>query len=103
MSDKKKFFLKSESGATAMEYGLISALVGTALIGGLTLLGENAGTTFDKVASAEASGGSGGGSGSGSDGGSGSGGDGGGGGDDDADDADSGADSDGGDSSGDDT
>lgn len=43
-------FLKDESGATAIEYGLIAALIAVAIIGGVTALGENAGTTFNSVA-----------------------------------------------------
>jgi pilus assembly protein Flp/PilA len=43
-------FLKDESGATAIEYGLIAALIAVAIIGGVTALGENAATTFNTVA-----------------------------------------------------
>ncbi|MEX1249571.1 MAG: Flp family type IVb pilin [Hyphomonas sp.] len=43
-------FLKDESGATAIEYGLIAALIAVAIIGGVTALGNNAAATFDKVA-----------------------------------------------------
>ena len=43
-------FLKDESGATAIEYGLIAALVSVVLIGVLTLLGNNLNTTFKSVA-----------------------------------------------------
>lgn len=43
-------FLKDESGATAIEYGLIAALIAVAIIGGVTALGDNAGQTFNKVA-----------------------------------------------------
>ena len=43
-------FLKDESGATAIEYGLIAALIAVAIIGGVTALGKNAGTTFNEVA-----------------------------------------------------
>jgi len=43
-------FLKDESGATAIEYGLIAALIAVAIIGGVTALGTNAGTTFNSVA-----------------------------------------------------
>ena len=43
-------FLKDESGATAIEYGLIAALIAVAIIGGVTALGKNAGATFNKVA-----------------------------------------------------
>jgi pilus assembly protein Flp/PilA len=43
-------FLKNKSGATAIEYGLIAALIAVAVIGGVTALGENANTTFTTVA-----------------------------------------------------
>jgi pilus assembly protein Flp/PilA len=44
-------FLKDESGATAIEYGLIAALVAVVLVTALSLLGTNLNTTFTKVAS----------------------------------------------------
>ncbi|HAY06077.1 MAG TPA: Flp family type IVb pilin [Hyphomonas sp.] len=43
-------FLKDESGATAIEYGLIAALIAVAIIGGVTALGSNSGAAFNKVA-----------------------------------------------------
>jgi pilus assembly protein Flp/PilA len=42
-------FLKDKSGATAIEYGLIAALIAVAVIGGVTALGTNANATFTKV------------------------------------------------------
>ena len=39
-------FLKDESGATAIEYGLIAALIGVALIPTLGDLGDAIGGTF---------------------------------------------------------
>jgi pilus assembly protein Flp/PilA len=42
-------FLSDESGATAIEYGLIAALVAVVLVGALTLLGTNLSTTLGKV------------------------------------------------------
>lgn len=42
-------FFKDESGATAIEYGLIAALVGVMLIGGLTLLEDSLTATFTDV------------------------------------------------------
>lgn len=39
-------FAKDESGATAIEYGLIAALVGVGIIGALTTLGTNLSTLF---------------------------------------------------------
>lgn len=43
-------FVKDESGATAIEYGLIAALVGVVIIGGLTMLGDNLNALFGNVA-----------------------------------------------------
>ena len=43
-------FVKDESGATAIEYGLIAALVSVAVIGAAKTLGTNISNTFDKVA-----------------------------------------------------
>lgn len=43
-------FLKDESGATAIEYGLIAALVSVVLITVLTTLGTNLNATFNTVA-----------------------------------------------------
>lgn len=42
-------FLKDESGATAIEYGLIAALVSVAAIGALGAMGESLISIFDKV------------------------------------------------------
>jgi pilus assembly protein Flp/PilA len=42
-------FLKDESGATAIEYGLIAALVAVVLVGALTALGTQLSTTFQSV------------------------------------------------------
>jgi pilus assembly protein Flp/PilA len=49
MSTIRKF-LKDESGATAIEYGLIAALVSVAIIAMLSLLGNNLNATFKTVA-----------------------------------------------------
>jgi pilus assembly protein Flp/PilA len=43
-------FAKDESGATAIEYGLIAALIAVAIIAALTTLGQNISQTFKKVA-----------------------------------------------------
>ena len=45
-------FLKDESGATAIEYGLIAALIAVAIIGAVTTLGGNTSTTFTTVSDA---------------------------------------------------
>lgn len=42
-------FLKDESGATAIEYGLIAALISVALIGGAGLLGGELNETFTNL------------------------------------------------------
>ena len=42
-------FLKDESGATAIEYGLIAALIAVAIIGGVTALGGSVNDTFTAV------------------------------------------------------
>ncbi len=39
-------FLNDESGATAIEYGLIAALIATVIITALTTIGTNLTTTF---------------------------------------------------------
>jgi pilus assembly protein Flp/PilA len=43
-------FVRDESGATAIEYGLIAALVSVAIIGALTAMKDGLTTTFNKVA-----------------------------------------------------
>ena len=45
-------FMKQEDGATAIEYGLIAALVSVVIITALTLLGGNLTTTFNSIANA---------------------------------------------------
>lgn len=42
-------FIKDESGATAIEYGLIAALIAVVLITVLTNLGGELNTTFQKI------------------------------------------------------
>ena len=42
-------FLKNKSGATAIEYGLIAALIAVAVIGGVSAVGGSANQTFTKV------------------------------------------------------
>ncbi|MGC4391971.1 Flp family type IVb pilin [Agrobacterium sp. M50-1] len=44
-------FLKDESGATAIEYGLIAALISVAIIGGAKTLGSNLSTQFTNLGS----------------------------------------------------
>jgi pilus assembly protein Flp/PilA len=50
MTNLMKNYIADESGATAIEYGLIAALIGVALIGGARTLGQNINTKFDEVA-----------------------------------------------------
>ncbi|MBW9052147.1 Flp family type IVb pilin [Rhizobium mesosinicum] len=42
-------FLKDESGATAIEYGLIAALISVALVAGATTLGTKLNDTFGEL------------------------------------------------------
>lgn len=42
-------FMKDESGATAIEYGLIAALIAVAIIVTVTTVGTDLNTTFTKV------------------------------------------------------
>ena len=46
-----KTFLNDEDGATAIEYGLIAALVSVAAIGALTAMGGSLSTLFNSVSS----------------------------------------------------
>ena len=43
-------FLRDESGATAIEYGLIAALIAVVVIAAVTLVGTNLSSTFGTVA-----------------------------------------------------
>jgi pilus assembly protein Flp/PilA len=45
-------FMNDESGATAIEYGLIAALISVAIIGAVTAVGGKLDTTFTAVDSA---------------------------------------------------
>ena len=42
-------FLKNEDGATAIEYGLIAALIGVVIITAVSQLGTNLSTTFSTI------------------------------------------------------
>ena len=44
-------FLKDESGATAIEYGLIAALIAVVLVGALQAVGSSLGGAFNKISS----------------------------------------------------
>jgi pilus assembly protein Flp/PilA len=56
-----KRFIKDESGATAIEYGLIAALIAVVIIGAVQALGTNITTQFQAIATAIGGGGGGGG------------------------------------------
>ncbi len=43
-------FAKDESGATAIEYGLIVALIAVVIVGGVTAVGTQLSTKFNTVA-----------------------------------------------------
>ena len=45
-----KRFLKDEDGVTAIEYGLIAALIAVVLIAGATVVGTNLNTEFTAIA-----------------------------------------------------
>ncbi len=45
-------FARDEDGATAIEYGLIAALVSVAAIGALTAMGQSLSTMFNTVSTA---------------------------------------------------
>jgi pilus assembly protein Flp/PilA len=44
-----KNFISDESGATAIEYGLIAALIAVAMIAGATALGESVNDKFEDI------------------------------------------------------
>lgn len=44
-------FVKSEKGATAIEYGLIAALIAVVIIGAVSALGTGLQATFSSIAS----------------------------------------------------
>jgi len=45
-------FLRDENGATAIEYGLIAALISVVIITAVTLVGTNLTATFNAIAAA---------------------------------------------------
>lgn len=47
-------FIRDEDGATAIEYGLIAALIAVVIITAVTALGKNLSTTFNTIATATA-------------------------------------------------
>ena len=51
MTNFMKRFLKDESGATAIEYGLIAALIAVVLVGALKAVGDSLDGAFNKISS----------------------------------------------------
>jgi len=49
MSKLLSRFRRDESGATAIEYGLIAALISVAIIAGASTLGNNLSDTFNNI------------------------------------------------------
>ena len=49
---KAKAFVRDEDGATAIEYGLIAALISVAIIVAVQTIGTSLNSTFDSVATA---------------------------------------------------
>ncbi len=49
MMMKLRRFLKSKDGATAIEYGLIAALIGVVIISAVTALGTTIETQFNAI------------------------------------------------------
>jgi pilus assembly protein Flp/PilA len=50
--EKMKRFLKDEEGVTAIEYGLIAALIAIIIIGALTTIGTNLLAKFTTIGTA---------------------------------------------------
>ncbi len=51
MSNIFSRFVRDESGATAIEYGLIAALIAVVVIGAITAVGTGLSTTFTTISS----------------------------------------------------
>ncbi len=49
---KVKGFWNDEEAVTAIEYGLLAALISVAIIAAVTLVGDNLNIVFDNIASA---------------------------------------------------
>ena len=52
MTQLLKSFVKNESGATAIEYGLIAALIAVVIISAVTAVGTNLKTKFTNISTA---------------------------------------------------
>ncbi len=55
MTELVRSFVMDESGATAIEYGLIVALISLTIVGAATLMGTTISNTFTSVSSSVAS------------------------------------------------
>jgi len=53
MRDFTARFVRNESGATAIEYGLIAALIAVVIIGAVSTLGTTLASKFNTIANAE--------------------------------------------------
>ena len=51
MLEMMKKFVRDEEGVTAIEYGLIAALIAVVIIASVKLVGENLDKVFDEIAS----------------------------------------------------
>ena len=51
LTDFGRRFVQNESGATAIEYGLIAALIAVVIIGAVTTVGTNLQGTFSNISS----------------------------------------------------
>lgn len=45
-------FLKQDDGVTALEYGLIAALIAAVIVGAVTIIGTKVNTAFTKIGNA---------------------------------------------------
>ncbi len=50
MKSLARSFVRNESGATAIEYGLIAALISVVIIGALATVGTNLSAKFNQIA-----------------------------------------------------
>jgi len=48
--ERIKNFFKDEAGASAVEYGLLVALIAVVIVAGVTLLGQNINARFNEAA-----------------------------------------------------
>ena len=48
--ERLRKFLKDKTGASAVEYGLLVALIAAVIVGAVTLLGGNLKATFEYIA-----------------------------------------------------